>query len=355
MKLDEYIIKDGKKLRLGYTTGSCAHAATKACIEAIDKGKFPEYINIDTPAGIELKLEVEEGKLEDNKAYCCIRKDAGDDPDVTDGILICSEVSLRDDYEYNLDGGLGVGRITRKGLFGEIGEAAINPVPKKIILKELKSYKKSGLDCKIIVPEGEAIGKKTFNSQIGIEGGISIIGTKGIVYPMSESAFVASINMELDMRRLESDSIILTPGNYGKNFLEEMALDAPVVKMANFVGESLTYAYSIGFKKFVLLGHIGKFAKLSLGIFNTHNRYADTRMEAFVYYLAINNEPYELIEEISNCLSAENAMNKLIKYGKSYIIKEMEKGSEERIKKYLKDKDLDVKVYIYSMEEGLVK
>lgn len=355
MSLDLYIVKDGKSLRCGYTTGSCATAAAKAAAIMLETGKIIDYIEIDTPANIRLKLEVHNPIISEKEASCCIIKDAGDDPDNTDGIEIYARVNKRDDGKVNIDGGEGIGRITRKGLFGEIGEAAINPVPKKMIELELKKVTDNGYDVLIYTPQGEAIGKKTFNSNIGIEGGISIIGTKGIVYPMSEEALLKTIYMEIDMleQKYGLDHLVLVPGNHGEKIAEDLDLNCPKIKISNFIGDSLLYVYNKGFKSVTLIGHIGKFSKLSIGVFNTHSKVCDGRMEAFIYYLALMGAPKNLLNRVNKALTAEEGLNICIEEGYGRVIKEMEKGAEERIRRYLKDENYNVKVIIYSMERGV--
>ena len=355
MSLDLYVIKEGKSLRCGYTTGSCAAAAAKAAALILETGKIMKYVEIDTPAGIRLKLEVNNPKIDGGKVSCSIIKDAGDDPDNTDGMEIYAEVRKRKDGKINIDGGIGIGRIKRKGLFGEIGDAAINPVPREMIEKEVREVSESGYDVIIFAPRGEEIGKKTFNSNIGIEGGISIIGSKGIVYPMSEEALVKTIYLQVDMAvdSYGKDHIVLVPGNYGEKISDSLGIDKPRVKISNFIGDSLLYIYNKGFKSITLIGHIGKFCKLSIGVFNTHSKACDTRMESFVYYLALMGAPIELLERINDCLTAETALDICIEAGYGKVLRHMEKGAEARIKKYLKDDDYNVKVIIYSMERGV--
>lgn len=355
MTLDLYVIKEGKSLRCGYTTGSCATAAAKAAAIMLETNRIIKYVEIDTPANIRLKLEVHNPIIEDGYVSCSIVKDAGDDPDNTDGIAIYAKVSKRSDGKVNIDGGTGIGRITRKGLFGEVGQAAINPVPRKTIEKEVVEVSTEGYDVLIYAPEGVAIGKKTFNSYIGIEGGISIIGTKGIVYPMSEDALLKTIYMEVDMLFDEygDEHIVLVPGNYGEKVSESLGIDKPRTKISNYIGDSLLYIYNKGFKSITLIGHIGKFSKLSIGVFNTHSKVCDGRMEAFIYYLSFMGAPIELLEEVNNCITAEEGINVCIEAGYGEVVKHMEKGAEMRIKKYLKDEDYRVKVIIYSMERGV--
>lgn len=355
MSLDLYVIKEGKSLRCGYTTGSCATAAAKAASIMLQTGTKINYVEIDTPANIKLKLEVHNGIIEKDFASCSIIKDAGDDPDNTDGIEIFARVNKREDDKVTIDGGQGIGRITRKGLFGEVGEAAINPVPREMIKSEVSEVLNSGYDVLVYAPQGETIAKKTFNSYIGIEGGISIIGSKGIVYPMSEEALLKTIYMEMDMKEqlYGDDNIVLVPGNYGEKISRSLGIGEPRVKISNFIGDSLLYAYNKGFKSITLIGHIGKFAKLSIGVFNTHSKACDGRMEAFVYYLALMGAPIEVLEKVNKAITAEEGLNICIEEGYGNIVRQMEKGAEERIKRYLKDEAYKVKVIIYSMERGV--
>lgn len=355
MTLDMYVIKEGKKLRCGYTTGSCAAASAKAAAIMLETGKKINYVEIDTPAEIRLKLEVNNQKVDGNTASCSIIKDAGDDPDVTDGMEIYAWVEKRNDGKVFIDGGQGIGRIKRKGLLGQIGEAAINPIPRQMIEKEVREVSSNGYDVTIYAPQGETISKRTYNKNIGIEGGISIIGTKGIVYPMSEDALIKTIYLEIDTleETRGKDQIILVPGNYGEKIADSLNLTDCKVKMSNYIGDSILYSYNKGFESMTLIGHIGKFSKLSIGVFNTHSKVCDARMEAFIYYLALHRAPIELLERVGQALTAEEGLNICINEGYGQIVKDMERGAEERIRKYLKDESYPVKVIIYSMERGV--
>ena len=354
-QLDLYVIKDGKKLRCGYTTGSCATAASKASTVGIITGIIPNFIEIDTPAGIVLNLKVENKELTDDYAVCSITKDSGDDPDSTDGMEIFSKVSLREDDKLVIKGGKGVGTITRDGFWGKSGEAAINPVPRKTIEKEVRDVTDCGIDVEIFVPKGEEIAKKTYNSNIGIIDGISIIGTKGIVEPMSEEAFKKSIYIEIDsIKNRGKTDIVLYLGNHGEKIYNEMKNDADGVKISNFIGDSISYCYNNGFKSVVLVGHIGKLCKLSLGAFNTHSKICDLRIESFVYYLAMRQAPISVIEKVNQCITSEEALNVIIDSGYKCIIKDMIDGSESRIKRYVKDENFDIKVVMYSMDLGIL-
>lgn len=352
---DMYVIKEGKKLRCGYTTGSCATAAAKAAAVMLKTDKKINFVEIDTPAEIKLKLEIVNIKKERNIVSCCVIKDGGDDPDVTDGMEICVKVKKRNDGKISIDGGEGIGRINRKGLFGKVGQAAINPVPKQMIEKELKKVSHQGYDVIVYAPLGEKIAEKTYNERIGIKGGISIIGTKGIVYPMSEDALKKTIYMEINnvLQDYGKEDIVIVLGNYGEKIADKLGYKGGKVKVSNFIGDSLLYAYNKGFKSITLIGHIGKLSKLSLGAFNTHSKICDGRMEAFIYYLAFRKAPLKLLGKINNCLTAEEAINLCIEEGYGEVVEDMAKGCEERIQRYLKDENFPIKVLIYSMEKGV--
>jgi cobalt-precorrin-5B (C1)-methyltransferase len=352
---DLYIIKDGKKLRCGYTTGSCAAAAAKAAAIMLTTGETVDSIEIDTPAGIKLKLAVGKPDIAEEYASCCIIKDAGDDPDVTDNMEIFARVSKRSDGLIHISGGEGIGTITRKGFWGEVGEAAINPVPRKMIASEVASIADCGFDITIYAPKGVEIAKRTFNANIGIQGGISIIGTSGIVEPMSEEALKKTIFMEIDSAIEDgAEEFILFPGNYGENVVNGLELTGAKIKVSNFIGDSLMYINEKGIKNITLVGHIGKFCKLSIGAFNTHSKICDVRIEAFIYYLALKGAPIELLSKVDSCLTSEEAVKLLFESGYDGILDDMVKGCKSRIKRYLKNDSLNIKVIAYSMDYGIL-
>ena len=284
---NHYALVDGKKLRFGYTTGTCAAAAAKAAALYLLTGRAPETVGIHTPKGIDLVLPVEEARRAGDAARCAVRKFSGDDPDVTDGALVVAEVSVCASPGVHIDGGLGVGRVTKPGLKVPVGAAAINPGPRAMIegavneaLDQIEAV--TGLNVLISVPEGQALAAKTFNPRLGIVGGISILGTSGIVEPMSEEALIDSIRLEIRQRKALGDRrLILAPGNYGLDFLrDELGVqEERVVKVSNFIGKALDTAAEVGFKEVLLAGHIGKLVKLSGGLMNTHSREGDGRGE----------------------------------------------------------------------------
>ena len=280
-------------MRRGYTTGSCAAAAACGAAQALLSGgkKQPEEIRLMTPKGIEVRIPVENVEInpEENRAVCSVRKDSGDDPDVTNRAIVCAEVFLRKEAEppVRIDGGEGVGRVTKPGLACKVGEAAINPVPRKMIQQEVRKVMKAfdcrgGLDVIISIPDGKRLAEKTFNPKLGIVGGISVLGTTGIVEPMSEQALIDTIKVEINVAKATGVSyLVLTPGNYGETFLKESGyMDAlTYVKCSNFIGEALDAVREKEFAGVLLVGHIGKLIKVAAGMMNTHSRYGDRRME----------------------------------------------------------------------------
>ncbi|MDE7218481.1 MAG: cobalt-precorrin-5B (C(1))-methyltransferase CbiD, partial [Oscillospiraceae bacterium] len=243
--MEEYIVKGGKKLRLGYTTGSCAAAAAKAAAYMLLTGRRLEQVELATPKGIRLTLPVQEIRMGEKEVSCAVEKDGGDDPDVTTGALIFAAVSRKEEPGIAIDGGEGVGRVTKAGLDQPVGAAAINSVPRRMIregLEEIQSLTgdAGGLSVVISVPGGRELAKRTFNPRLGITGGISIIGTTGIVEPMSEQALVDTIRVELRQRRESgAEYVLLTPGNYGSDFIRDsLGIDPAIaVQTSNFIGD----------------------------------------------------------------------------------------------------------------------
>ncbi len=314
--MEEYIVKGGKKLRLGYTTGSCAAAAAKAAAFMLLTGRRMERVTLLTPKGIRLELPVREIAMGPETVSCAIEKDSGDDPDVTRGTLIFAEVSRSGGDGVEIDGGVGVGRVTKPGLDQPVGAAAINSVPRRMIREAVEEVRaltdsREGLRVVISVPEGEALAKKTFNPRLGIVGGISILGTTGIVEPMSEQALVETIRVELRQRRESgAEYVLLTPGNYGSDFIRDgLGIDPAIaVQTSNFIGDALEICRELGFRGAVLVGHIGKLVKLAGGMFNTHSKYGDCRMELIAAHAAAAGLAAERVEEVLQCVSCDDAL-----------------------------------------------
>ena len=286
MGMDSTITRDGKKLRRGYTTGSCAAAASKAAALMLLGGGDLETVWLMTPRGIGLTLEVKEPVRGEDFASCGIVKDSGDDPDVTNGMTVYAKVektSVRG--EIRIDGGEGIGRVTKPGLDQPVGNAAINSTPRRMIADELRTVMEDagyggGLSVTISAPAGVELAKKTFNPRLGIVGGLSILGTTGIVEPMSDEAVVETIRTELSMRAASGrKTVLFVPGNYGADYLKnELRIDPEIaVTTSNFIGDAFSLAAEFGFSGALLVGHIGKLVKLGGGIFNTHSRWGDCR------------------------------------------------------------------------------
>ena len=321
--MEEFIVKGGKKLRLGYTTGSCAAAAAKAAAYMLLTGRRMEQVELATPKGIRLTLPVEEIRTEADRVSCAVRKDGGDDPDVTTGSMIFAEVSRRDGTDIVIDGGRGVGRVTKPGLDQPVGAAAINSVPRQMIRESMDEVRRlaedpGGLSAVISVPGGEALAKKTFNPRLGIVGGISIIGTTGIVEPMSEGAIVETIRVELRQRRESgAEYVLLTPGNYGSDFIRDgLGLDPAIgVQTSNFIGDAIDLCRELGFRGALLAGHVGKLVQIAGGMLNTHSQYGDCRMEILAAHAAAAGLRAERTEEILQCAACDDALRILREEG----------------------------------------
>ena len=285
--VDKFVYRQNRKLRLGHTTGTCAAAASKAALTMLLSQNVVRTVKITTPNGTELELLIEDPSFSKEKASCAVRKDGGDDIDCTHGALIYSQISLCSEG-INIDGGKGVGKVTKNGLDQPIGNAAINRVPREMITNAVKEIcgthgYKGGVNVTISVPDGEELAKRTFNPRLGIVGGISIIGTSGIVEPMSEKAMIDTMRVEMNVSKGSGAKyFLIIPGNYGKEFAASNLDGIDTIKCSNFIGEALDSAAEFGAEGMLLVGNIGKMVKLAGGIMNTHSRYADCRMEILV-------------------------------------------------------------------------
>ena len=295
MPFEHYRSQGGKRLRCGYTTGTCAALAAKASARALLTGLPVLSETVRTPKGLDVTADILDLRQAGHLVSCAVRKDGGDDIDATDGALIYAAVS-KAPAGIVIDGGEGVGRVTLPGLDQPVGAAAINSTPRRMIAEVLleaaaESGYEGGFSVTVSVPGGAELAKKTFNPQLGIEGGISILGTSGIVEPQSLQALLDSIAVELRVHAARGvKNLIMTPGNYGRDFLRaypELAA-MPQVKCANFLGDTLDLAAENGMETVLLVGHIGKLVKLAGGIMNTHSRVADCRTELFAVYAALH-------------------------------------------------------------------
>lgn len=340
-----YVDVDGKRLRCGYTTGSCSAGAAKAAtIILFNKEKNLNEIEIATPKGIDVTMPIEIIEKFDDYVECTILKDGGDDPDNTHGIEIKamvkkikpinnkifqnedlqkfdsalvedSRAEKEDELErVVLKGGTGVGIVTKDGLFIPKGQAAINPVPRKMIKEEVLKVLPPGERVEVIisVPQGEKVAKKTFNPRLGIEGGISILGTTGIVYPMSEDALKASIKIEITQKAINNERLVLTFGNLGDNYCKELGFkEEEVVTCSNFIGFALETCVSCKVKSIIIVGHIGKMSKIAYGCFNTHSKVNGVRLEVIALELALLGYDMSLVKRVLEEKTCEGAVKML--------------------------------------------
>ena len=392
--MDTFIYKDHKKLRCGYTTGTCAALAAQGAVRFLLTGSWKETEEIMTPKGILVCVSLEENTSGDGWAECAVRKDAGDDYDVTNGILVYARAEFlkeevkpglslgkqkqreeaNDAYQkealpeslVRIDGGIGIGRVTKPGLDQPVGAAAINSVPRKMIRDAVYALLEEAgellpVSITISVPAGVEAAKKTFNPVLGIEGGISVLGTSGIVEPMSEEALVETIRTHLNVLKAEGRKwVIAVPGNMGAGFLEryliehkkystdfyqesamkdtgavadgkQISSDGPsmeavpvlmekfmnsLVTMSNFVGRTIDIAAELGFSGILIAGHMGKLVKIGNGIMNTHSREADGRMDTMLSCaLSTGTEDLELLRMIQGSNTTDEAMDHLKQAG----------------------------------------
>ena len=353
-------------MRCGFTTGSCAAAGSKAAAYMLFSGNEKKEISIDTPKGMKYTAEIEDISISPGEVSCAVRKDGGDDPDITTGTLVYSKVSVTDYTPLqngpviDIDGGRGVGRVTKPGLDQPIGNAAINHVPREMIrdavLEVCGLYDFTGrISVEISVPDGEEIAKKTFNPKLGIEGGISILGTSGIVEPMSSQAILDTIRVQLNQRRaMGYDYVAVTPGNYGQDYMKNTYgydIDRSV-KCSNYIGATIDMAAELGFKKLLLTGHIGKLIKVAGGIMNTHSKEADCRMELLAAFSAKYGLGPSEVARILNCVTTEEALGIIKGAG---LLREVMGYSMERILYHLNKRGMDkikIDCIMYSNEYG---
>ena len=331
-----------KTLRNGFTTGSCAAAAAKAAACLLQSGKAPEIIEITLPEGMSVGFDVVDPIMENGIASCSIIKDGGDDIDATHGLMICASLSLVSGTDIVIDGGSGVGRATKPGLSVKVGEAAINPVPRKMITEAVRSvFPDKGVQVIISVPGGEDIAKKTMNPKLGVLGGISILGTRGIVRPMSEQSYQESLIPQLNVVKAAGySSVILTPGQMGESFaINNFAFPVhSIAQTSNFVGYMLDAAADAGFARIMLWGHHGKLVKVAGGIFHTHSRIADSRAEIIAAYAASAGCSAELVRNILATVTAEAAWTMLKERGLSDVYGIIAERAAVRAYEYVREK-----------------
>ena len=352
-------------LRLGYTTGSCAAAAAKAAVAMLLKEEEITHVKLITPKGIELYLEVESTIRTADYVQCAVEKYSGDDPDVTDGMKVYAKAEKIESFlkeeeaeercfeikdHIVLAGGEGIGRVTKAGLEQQTGFPAVD--------EECRQYKYGGkIKITLSIPGGEKIAKKTFNPRLGIVGGLSVLGTTGIVEPMSEKALTDTIWLEMKMlKETGYDRCYVVPGNYGMDFLrKKLHVDTALsVKCSNYVGETIEDAKLLGMKGILLIGHIGKFIKLAAGVMNTHSRQADCRMEVLGVHAAMNGADAAVVREIMDCINTTEAMEIL---RRENLVKPVMESVMKRIEFFIENRageELEIGVILFSTEDGIL-
>lgn len=374
--------KDGKKLRSGYTTGTCAAAAAQAALRHLLNLKeqknhdftpkiFPIHaVSVDLPQGGTINIPIKSIIVEGDIVTAEVIKDGGDDPDITNGASIYATVEILEANSLNkteessgennqiiLFGGKGVGMVTKPGLSVPVGEPAINPVPRSMIVHEVKKFLPKGKRVKvtIAVPEGERLAKKTLNPRLGIVGGISILGTTGIVRPMSEEAYVESLIPQIDQAvALGHNLIVLTPGGMGEKKALELGMPREaVVQTSNFIGTMLKESAKRGIKKILLLGHIGKIIKVAGGIFHTHSKIADGRREILAAHAAMLGAPSALIKEIMELNTIDASIELIKTHGLQEVYMTIARWASKRCLEFLGE-EIRVGTIMYSLDGEII-
>ena len=354
----DYTVTEGRRLRRGRSTGSCAAAAAKAATMMLFSGIRVEAVSITAPVGIKLDFAVKDIDLEGGQASCAVKKDAGDDPDITDGMDIYARAVQSNEPGVKLTTGPGVGLVTRPGLQVAVGRPAINPVPEKMILKESGTAlpEGQGVIIEISIPDGERLAKKTLNGRLGIKGGLSILGTSGLVEPMSEQSYKETLAMELRTVRYDcAGPVCLVTGNYGRELAREhfMQPDEAIVKIGNLVGFSLDRCLELEFTRILLIGHIGKLIKVTAGIFNTHSRVADARFEIFAARAAELGAGPAIIARLREMVTTEDMVEILEGLGGAGLFNRLAAEVSDRSEAYLFNQ-VKVGTVLFNFRRGLL-
>lgn len=364
MKLG-YRVHNGKLWRRGFTTGTCAAAAAKAAAAFLLTGSLPLEVQVTLPGGEELQIPVTGGKSNGALAGAWVTKDGGDDPDRTHGAVIEAWVKSETQIaggagrpDIQITGGPGVGRVTKPGLVLPVGAPAINPIPLKMITAAVKQVvqDKFPVSVEIRVRDGEELARKTLNPRLGIIGGISILGTTGIVEPMSEDAFKTSLSPQIQVAQAQgAGGLVLTPGHLGyKQIVEQYGVPSKnVVLVSNFFGYMLEECARLQVKEVLLFGHIGKLVKLAGGIFHTHSRVANCRLEIVAAYAALLGASQETVGALLECITVEGALNLLEKNGLSSIFPLLASKAAEQAKAHVHN-DLEVGVVFTNLQGQII-
>ncbi len=337
--MKEYRVVDGKKYRYGFTTGTTATAAATAAAYMVLNNEVTEEVEVILPAGDIIALEVVDIEKGADFVSCAVVKDGGDDPDVTHGIKIFCRASKSEQAGITIKTGKGIGIATLPGLKIEVGEPAINPVPRQMIMENVGELldEGQGVELFFTIPQGEEIAKETYNPRLGIIGGISIVGTTGIVKPMSEEAWRDAIEQEIAVVTAAGHkTACLVFGNYGEDFaLNKLGIaQERIVKISNFVGYFLRKCTEYNLERILFIGHIGKLIKVSGGIFQTHSSTADARMEMLVFHLAMIGADQELLEQVFQCRTSDAAREVIAAAGYDRVYQRIADACSYRCEQY---------------------
>ena len=362
MAFEHYKQVAGKRLRCGYTTGTCAALAAAGAVRLLLTGRAPETVSLCTPGGLTVEAALLVQGQGPDWAACGVVKDGGDDVDATDGALICARVRRMGRPGVQILGGPGVGRVTRPGLDQPVGQAAINRVPRQMLEQQVLSVCdqlgcEEGMEVTVYVPQGEALAEKTFNPRLGIEGGISILGTSGIVRPMSEAALIDSLYLEQEQARATGvTDLLVTPGNYGDAFAEEnLGLDLTHrCTCSNYLGHAIDHAAGLGFRSFLLVGHLGKLIKVAAGSMNTHSKVADGRRETLTAHAALAGGSRELLKALFDCPTTDAGVELLKKAGLLEPVMASIAQALEEVLRHRAGPDLAIEAVFFSNQYGLL-
>lgn len=346
-----------KQMRTGITTGTCAAAAAKAAVLAWC-GQSVEQVVVLSPQQKPIAVVIADSSRTERGGKAAVVKDAGDDPDITNGVTIEAAVEVAEGVDTVLRAGSGVGTVTLPGLSVPVGKPAINPGPRQMILAAVRDALPPGWGAVVTVsiPGGEALAARTLNPVLGIAGGLSIIGTTGIVEPMSEEAFKNSLAPQISVvKALGYDAVVFAPGKIGQDIaIKQCGLPAEqIVQTSNFIGFMLEQAVRYGMKQVLLFGHLGKICKVAAGIFHTHNRMADGRMETLAAYAAALGASQQTVQAILRCATTEAALPLIESAGLRQVYAVMAERASHRAMRYV-FQDLEVGTVIVTLQGAIL-
>ena len=350
------------KMRTGFTTGTCATAGAKAALLSIMNQNKTDSIDVTLPKKSQIKIKIKDCKFSNHTATCTVIKDGGDDPDVTHGAEIITQVTLTGKPgEIEIDGGEGVGRVTKPGLGLDIGAAAINPTPKKMIRENILEIAKdllakNGIKVLVSVPKGRDLATKTDNPRLGIIGGISILGTSGIVVPYSTASFAASIRQSIEVTRaMGDDTVVLTTGGRSEDFTRKI-FDLPdhcFVQMGDFSGYTVQVCAKKGIKKAHVAGFIGKLAKMSIGVKQTHVKGSKVDMEFLAGLAKRCGAPQDVQDAIKKANTARHVFEIINKKNISGYFDVICSEAHKQLGKY-SDNKFEIEVIMFDFDGKVI-